>query len=51
MPCLCVRCNKPMEDCEFTVCISCYLEMPDDEATKNLKTGGRFYEKEPKEKI
>ena len=32
-----------MEDCEFTVCIRCYLEMTDDDAKKNLVSGGRFY--------
>ena len=43
MPCLCTRCNKPMEDCEFTVCINCYLEMTDEEVKKNMFLGGRFY--------
>jgi len=50
MPCLCIKCGKPMNDCEFTVCLNCYLGMTDDEVNKNPATGGRFYEKEkPKE--
>ena len=40
-----------MDECEFTVCIWCFLEMSDDDVKKNLVSGGRFYsdiEKEEK---
>ena len=32
-----------MEDCEFTTCINCYIEMSDDDVKKNMVAGGRFY--------
>ena len=40
--CECKKCGKPSE-CEFSVCINCFLEMSDGEATKNMASGGRFY--------
>lgn len=43
MSCICSRCKKQMDDCEFTVCINCYLEMSDDEVNSNIVSGGRFY--------
>ena len=50
MPCRCKNCGKPMEDCEFEVCVNCHLEMTDDEVTQNMISGGRFYGEEFKKK-
>ena len=35
--CNCIKCNKPMQDCEFTMCVKCYLEMPEDAIEKKTK--------------
>lgn len=43
MACICKRCGKPNDECEFSVCVNCYIEMSDDEVKKNMVSGGRFY--------
>jgi len=40
--CICKRCGKPNDDCEFAVCTNCYLEMTEDEVVKDMVMGGRF---------
>jgi hypothetical protein len=32
-----------MDECDFAVCVRCYLDMSDDEVKQNIVSGGRFY--------
>jgi hypothetical protein len=47
MPCVCKKCGEKNCDCGEEYCNDCLIEECwDDEASKNIKAGGRFYEKE-----
>ena len=41
--CRCINCGKPT-DCGEKLCPRCFIDCTrDDETSKNLKQGGRFY--------
>ena len=47
MPCRCIICGKPMEDCESELCKQCLIDWCySTDAEKNLFLGGRFYGEE-----
>jgi hypothetical protein len=31
MPCICTECDRPLEDCDMTVCTNCLLGIKDEE--------------------
>jgi len=43
--CKCEKCGRPAA-CGERLCDQCFLDSLEDEASKNLFSSGRFYEKE-----
>jgi len=46
---VCKRCGKPNDDCDFALCVWCYLEQAEDDVARNIACGGRFYPSVKKE--
>jgi len=49
MSCICEKCGNPTYDCGERLCQRCFIESLPDKTSKNIATGGRFYEEEQKE--
>ena len=43
MPCLCKKCQNRRVECGEEYCDQCILDSLEDEASKNIYSGGRFY--------
>ena len=43
MSCKCKRCGSPNNDCDFAICYECFLDQAEDDLTRNMICGGKFY--------